>query len=84
MTAFAALTMPMVSVSLVVLALMSVLAGSAQATLSDPKGREAAIITLLVTASGVTLFDLGAPVSGCTGLGFVGWWRGVLVPRGAR
>lgn len=63
-TAFAALAPPMVVASLAGLALMSVLAGSAQAALADPKDREAAVVTLLITASGMSLFDLGAPVWG--------------------
>ncbi|MGB3245830.1 MAG: benzoate/H(+) symporter BenE family transporter [Sulfitobacter sp.] len=63
-TAFAALAPPMVVASLAGLALMSVLAGSAQAALADPKDREAAIVTLLITASGITFYDLGAPVWG--------------------
>jgi benzoate membrane transport protein len=43
---------------------MSVLAGSAQAALEPPKHRDAAVVTLLVTASGITLLDINAPVWG--------------------
>lgn len=63
-TAFAALAPPMVVASLAGLALVNVMAGSAQAALADPADREAAIVTLLITASGISLFDLGAPVWG--------------------
>jgi benzoate membrane transport protein len=63
-TAFAALAPPMVVASLAGLALMSVLAGSAQAALEPPKHRDAAVVTLLVTASGVTVLDINAPVWG--------------------
>lgn len=63
-TAFAALAPPMVVASLAGLALVNVLAGSTQAALAEPADREAAIVTLLITASGITLFDLGAPVWG--------------------
>jgi len=70
-TGFAALAPPMLVASLAGLALMGVLAGSAQAAFSDPKDREAAVVTLLITASGVTLFDVGAPVWGLLAGGFV-------------
>lgn len=63
-TAFAALAPPMLVASLAGLALMGVLAGSAQAAFTEPRDREAAVVTLLITASGITLFDLGAPVWG--------------------
>ena len=63
-TAFAALAPPLLVASLAGMALMGVLAGSAQAAFADPKDREAAVVTLLITASGITLFDLGAPVWG--------------------
>ena len=64
LTAFAALAPPMVIASLAGLALVNVLSGSTQAALSDPKDREAAIVTLLITASGVSIYDIGAPVWG--------------------
>ncbi len=63
-TAFAALAPPMVVASLAGLALVNVLAGSAQAALADPADREAAIVTMLITASGISFHDLGAPVWG--------------------
>jgi benzoate membrane transport protein len=63
-TAFAALAPPMVVASLAGLALVNVLAGSVQSSLADPKDREAAILTFLVTASGITLLGIGSPVWG--------------------
>ena len=63
-TAFAALAPPMVVATLAGLALMGVLAGSAAAALEEPKHRDAAVVTLLVTASGITLLDINAPVWG--------------------
>ena len=70
-TAFAALAPPMVIASLAGFALMGVLAGSAQAALETPKHRDAAIVTLLVTASGITLMDINAPVWGLLAGGVV-------------
>ncbi len=70
-TAFAASAPPMVIASLAGLALMGVLAGSAQAAFSDPKERDAAVVTLLVTASGITIYDLSAPVRGLLAGGLV-------------
>ena len=63
-TSFAALAPAMVVASLAGMALIGVLAGSTQAALVDPTDREAAIVTLLITASGISLFELGAPVWG--------------------
>ena len=78
-TAFAALAPPMVVASLAGLALVNVLAGSTQAALSAPADREAAIVTLLITASGISIFDIGAPVWGLLIGGAV-----YLIRRGGR
>ena len=43
---------------------MGVLAGSAGAALEAPRHRDAAVVTLLVTASGITVMDINAPVWG--------------------
>lgn len=75
-TAFAALAPPMVVATLAGLALMSVLAGSAAAALEPPKHRDAAVVTLLVTASGITLMDINAPVWGLLVGGIVYALRG--------
>ena len=63
-TAFAALAPPLVVATLAGLALMGVLAGSAAAALEAPRHRDAAVVTLLVTASGITVMDINAPVWG--------------------
>ncbi|MBD3664116.1 benzoate/H(+) symporter BenE family transporter [Sulfitobacter aestuariivivens] len=63
-TAFAALAPPMVVASLAGLALMAVLANAAQAAFTQAADRDAAVVTLLITASGITLFGIGSPVWG--------------------
>lgn len=63
-TGFAALAPPMVIASLAGLALVNVLSGSTQAALANAAHREAAIVTFLITASGISIFDIGAPVWG--------------------
>ncbi len=42
------------------LALLSTIANSLHSAISDASSREAAVITFLVTASGITLFEIGA------------------------
>jgi len=49
------------------LALLGTLSGSLQQALSDSKQRDAAIITFLITASGVTLLGVGAAFWGLMG-----------------
>lgn len=49
------------------LALLGTLSGSLQQALSDSKQRDAAIITFLITASGVTLLGIGAAFWGLIG-----------------
>lgn len=46
------------------LALLGAIIGGLNAALGDPKQRDAAMITFLCTASGMTLFGLGAPFWG--------------------
>lgn len=49
------------------LALLGTIAGSLQRALSDEKQRDAAVITFLITASGVTLLGVGAAFWGLIG-----------------
>ncbi len=56
---FAAFPQAMVA-ALAGLALISTIASNLQTTTADPTYREAAVITLLVTASGVSFFDIAA------------------------
>ncbi|MFD2738182.1 benzoate/H(+) symporter BenE family transporter [Sulfitobacter aestuarii] len=63
-TAFASLAPPMVLGTLAGVALLGVFANATFAALENPKYREAAAITFLVTASGITIFGLGAAVWG--------------------
>ena len=64
LTAYAALAPTMVVASLAGLALVGVLAGSTAAALSEPQEREAATLTLVITASGITFLNVGSPVWG--------------------
>ncbi len=57
-------TPPMLLGTLAGVALLPVFANSATAALSEPDTREAATVTFLTTASGVTIFGLGAAVWG--------------------
>ncbi|VTR58646.1 Inner membrane protein ydcO [Serratia fonticola] len=54
------------------LALLGTIAGSLQRALQDDKQRDAAVITFLITASGLTLLNVGGCVLGadwrCTGI----------------
>lgn len=63
-TRFAALAPPMVLGTLAGIALLNVLANAVVAALEELKTRDAAAITLLVTASGITMLGLGAAVWG--------------------
>ncbi len=63
-TAFAGLAPPMVMASVAGVALLSVFANATAAALGDADYREAAVITFVVTASGVTVFGLGGAVWG--------------------
>lgn len=62
--AFAAAAPPLVMGTLAGIALLGVFASSALAAFNDDKYREAAAITFLITASGITVFGLGAAVWG--------------------
>ncbi|SLN72617.1 Inner membrane protein YdcO [Roseovarius albus] len=70
-TAFAGLAPPMLVASVAGLALVGVLGNSTFAALQDADYRDAAAITFLVTASGVTAFGLGAAVWGLLAGGIV-------------
>lgn len=70
-TAFAAAAPPLVLGTLAGIALLGVFANGAQAALVDPEYREAAAITFLVTASGITVYGLGAAVWGLVAGGIV-------------
>lgn len=70
-TAFAAAAPPMVLGTLAGIALLGVFATSARATFDDPDYREAAAITFLITASGITVFGLGGAVWGLIAGGLV-------------
>ena len=49
------------------LALLGTIAGSLQRALQDDKQRDAAVITFLITASGLTLLNVGAAFWGLIG-----------------
>lgn len=70
-TSFAGLAPPMVMASVAGVALLSVFANSTAAALGDADYREAAVITFVVTASGVTVFGLGGAVWGLLAGGLV-------------
>lgn len=63
-TAFTAIAPAHVLATLAGVALVGVFAGSAAGALQEKDGREAAALTFLVTASGVSFFGLGAAVWG--------------------
>ena len=68
-TVVAAQAPPMALETLAGVALLGVFANSAEAALSPPDSREAAAVTFLTTASGMSLFGLGAAVWGL----ILGW-----------
>lgn len=70
-TGVAILAPPMLLETLTGVALLGVFANSASAALSEPDTREAAAVTFLVTASGITVFGLGAAVWGLIAGGLV-------------
>lgn len=70
-TGFAAHADPMLMATLTGVALMGVLANSTHAALAVTDEREAAILTFAITASGITVFGLGAAVWGLLAGGFV-------------
>ncbi|WP_251976425.1 benzoate/H(+) symporter BenE family transporter [Salinicola avicenniae] len=61
------------------LALLPTIAGSLQRALQEPGPREPALITFLVTGSGVTLFGIGAAfwglIAGMLSLAISGYWQ---------
>lgn len=63
-TSVAAVAPPMLLETLTGVALLGVFANSASAALTEPNYREAAAVTFLTTASGMTMFGLGAAVWG--------------------
>lgn len=70
-TSVAIVAPPMLLETLTGVALLGVFANSASAALSEPDTREAAAVTFLVTASGITVFGLGAAVWGLIAGGLV-------------
>lgn len=70
-TSVAILAPPMLLETLAGVALLGVFANSASAALGDPDYREAAAVTFLVTASGITVYGLGAAVWGLIAGGIV-------------
>jgi len=70
-TSFAGLAPPMLMATVAGVALLGVFAGSAAAALEPQRTREAAAITFVVTASGVTVFGLGGAVWGLLAGGIV-------------
>lgn len=81
-TSFASLAPPMLMAAVAGVALLSVFASSAAAALEPVRTREAAALTFVVTASGVTVFGLGGAVWGLLAGGIVqilreaGWGKG--------
>lgn len=63
-TSVAAVAPPMLLETLTGVALLGVFANSASAALTEPNHREAAAVTFLTTASGMTMFGLSAAVWG--------------------
>ncbi len=70
-TGFAAHADPLLMGTLAGIALIGVMANSVHAALEIPAEREAAILTLAITASGITVFGLGAAVWGLIAGGIV-------------
>ncbi len=65
------------------LALLGVLAGALNGAVADPAHREAAVITLVVGASGITVAGIGAPFWGLVaGLAYSGWRAATAGPAG--
>lgn len=73
LTAFAAAVPDLVFASLAGLAVLNVMAGALRAALAQDHGREAAVLTIAVTASGMSIAGIGAAVWGLlAGLCFYG------------
>ncbi len=72
-TAYAGLTPPLVLGTVAGVALLGVFANSTMAALQDPGYRQAAAITFLVTASGISIIGLGAAVWGLIIGGLAQW-----------
>ncbi|WP_298860995.1 benzoate/H(+) symporter BenE family transporter [uncultured Sulfitobacter sp.] len=73
LTAFAAAVPDLVFSTLAGLAVLNVMAGALRAALAEDHGREAAILTIAVTASGMSVAGIGAAVWGLlAGLCFYG------------
>lgn len=70
---------PMALATLAGVALLGVFANSAHAALQDPEAREASAVTFLATASGMTMFGLGAAVWGL----ILGWFVYAVTTRKA-
>ncbi|MFC4453265.1 benzoate/H(+) symporter BenE family transporter [Deinococcus sonorensis] len=70
--AIAALPVSLIT-ALAGLALIGTIIASTVDALSDPRWREAAALTLIVTASGLSLLGLGSPFWGIVLGGLVGW-----------
>lgn len=73
---FSALPAPLIQ-TIAGLALLSTLSGSLSRALQEEQGRDAAIVTFLITASGLTLWGVGAAFWGLVG-GVLVW---LLLPR---
>ena len=73
--AFISVSPPLLIAAVAGLALFGVLAESLVAALTPPTDREAALITFLITASGVTFFGIGAAFWGLLGGGALYLWR---------
>ncbi|WP_254438903.1 benzoate/H(+) symporter BenE family transporter [Ruegeria arenilitoris] len=72
-TGFAAHADPMLMGTLTGVALIGVMANATFAALEVPAEREAAILTFAITASGITVFGLGAAVWGLLAGGIAYW-----------
>jgi len=71
---FISLAPPLLIASVAGLALLGALATSTVGALSAERDREAALITLLITASGVTWFGVGGVFWGLIAGGALYWW----------
>jgi benzoate membrane transport protein len=81
-TGFAVLAPPMLVASVAGLALLPVFANSTAAALTEPRYREAAVITFVITASGITVFGLGGAVWGLVAGGIVQGLREMGIGKG--
>ena len=82
-TALVASAPPILISAVAGLALLGALTGSLAAAMADPAMRDAAIVTLVVSASGITAFGISAPFWGlCAGLIVHGLMRFRAAPTG--